>query len=109
MAKKKFFEKKEDEVEVKEEIQEETTEQKQEKEETIEQEKPSKKNKNSKIGMLVNCELLNAREEPNKNSKILFVINSKDTIEILDEDDDFYKIVVNGKEAYCMKNFIKIK
>lgn len=107
MAKKKFFEKKEDEVEVKEEIQEETTEQ--EKEEIVKEEKSLKKNKNLKTGMLENCELLNAREEPNKNSKILFIVNNKDTIEILDEDNDFYKIAVNGKEAYCMKNFIKIK
>lgn len=99
MAKRKFFEKKEDEVEEKvtEEVQEQPT--KEIKEES----------KKDKFGRLIDCELLNARKDPNKESEVLFVINNKNRIKILEELADFYKVEVNGKEAYCMKNFIKTK
>lgn len=99
MAKRKFFEKEEDKVEEKvtEEVQEQST--KEIKEES----------KKDKFGKLIDCELLNARKDSNKESEVLFVINNKDKIKILEELTDFYKVEVNGKEAYCMKNFIKTK
>lgn len=104
MAKRKFFEKKEDDVEkVTEEVQEQPTEKV--KEEIVEEKKEEK----SKTGKLINCELLNARKEPNKNSEILFVINLKDRIKILEETNDFYKVEVGKKTAYCMKEFIEVK
>lgn len=65
--------------------------------------------KELKDGELINCDLLNARKEPNKESEVLFVIDKKDTIKILEELEDFYKVKVKDKEVYCMKNFIKIK
>lgn len=104
MAKRKFFEKKEDEVEEKvtEEVQEQSTKE-------IKEEKIVEENKKDKFGKLIDCELLNARKDPNKESEVLFVINNKNKIKILEELSDFYKVEVNGKEAYCMKNFIKTK
>ena len=106
MAKRKLFEKEEKDVEeVKEEVLEPSTE-------VVEEpvkEEVKEEVKKDKTGKLVDCELLNARKESKKDSEILFVIGLKDKIKILDEENDFYKVEVNGKEAYCMKNFIKVK
>ena len=62
-----------------------------------------------KKGILSNCELLNARKEPNTDSDIIKVINHGDEINIIKEDKgnmsaDFYK-TTNG---YVMKKYIKI-
>ena len=62
-----------------------------------------------RYGSLMNCELLNGRKEPDSNSDILLIINKDDVIKILEELDEFYKVLVNNKEVYCMKKFIEIK
>ena len=61
-----------------------------------------------KYGILQNCELLNCRKEANSNSEILKVFNKNDKIKILDEVGEFYKVLSDNTEAYCMKKFIKI-
>lgn len=65
-----------------------------------------------KYGTVVNCDLLNVRREPNANSNILTVINADQKIKILDELDEFYRVLIddpiNSYEGYCMKKFIKI-
>lgn len=71
-------------------------------------EAPEVKKEKTKVGKLVNCELLNARKEPSKDSEVLFVVSKEDKIVILGEENDFYKVSVNNKEAYCMKNFIVV-
>lgn len=102
MAKRKLFEKEEKDVEeVKEEVLEPSTE--------VVEEPVEEEVKKEKTGKLVNCELLNARKESRKDSEVLFTIGPKDKIKILDEENDFYKVEVDEKEAYCMKNFIKVK
>ena len=56
------------------------------------------------------CELLNVRKEPNKNSEILTVVSKDTLLTILDKDfsEEFYKVLVNNIEGYCMKKFIAI-
>lgn len=61
-----------------------------------------------KYGIIQNCELLNCRKEASSNSEILKVFNKNDKIKILDEVGEFYKVLSDNTEAYCMKKFIKI-
>ena len=65
-----------------------------------------------KYGTVVNCDLLNVRREPNTTSNILTVINADQKIKILNELDEFYRVLIddpiNSYEGYCMKKFIKI-
>lgn len=61
-----------------------------------------------KYGILQDCELLNVRKEANSNSEILKVFNKNDKIKILDEVGEFYKVLSDNTEAYCMKKFIKL-
>lgn len=103
MAKKKFFDKKE-EVKENKEVEEKEVNVEEVKEEVKEELKEETKN-----GKLANCELLNARKEPSKDSEVLFVVSKEDKIVILGEENDFYKVSVNNKEAYCMKNFIVVE
>lgn len=60
---------------------------------------------------LVNCELLNVREEPDAESEILAVLK-KDSEVMIDFDEsteDFYSICNEaGIEGYCMKQFIEV-
>ena len=62
-----------------------------------------------KKGIVINCELLNVRKEPNTDSDIIKVINHSDEINILKENKgimsaDFYKTT----DGYVMKKYIKI-
>lgn len=63
-----------------------------------------------KVG-IVNCNKLNVRSEPKKDSLVKIIICNGDSIEILDDSDkDFYKVLTSDKvEGYCMKKFIDIK
>ena len=65
-----------------------------------------------KYGIVANCDLLNVRKEPNPTSNILTVINADQKIKILEELDEFYRVLIddpiNSYEGYCMKKFIKI-
>lgn len=67
------------------------------------------KQKEVKIGELKDCDLLNVRQEPKIDSPVLLVLDKNSKIEILEELEDFYKILVNNKEGYCVKKFIIIK
>ena len=127
MAKKKFFDKKEEVKENKEVEEKEVNIEENKVNETLTEEvkkpetevqtstgdvvtdEPSIETPETKVGKLANCELLNARKEPNKDSEVLFVIGKEDKIVILEEENDFYKVLVNDKEAYCMKNFIVVE
>jgi len=130
LAKKKFFDKKEEVKENKEMEEKEVNVEENKVEETVTEKEPETevqtstgdvvtdepsieapeiKTEETKVGKLANCELLNARKEPNKDSEVLFVIGKEDKIVILEEENDFYKVSVNGKEAYCMKNFIVVE
>ena len=60
-------------------------------------------------GTVSNCNKLNVRERPTLTSNVLRVIECNTQVEINVEDstDDFYKVVIDGIEGYCMKDFIK--
>lgn len=107
MAKKKFFDKKE-EVKENKEVEEKEVNVEEVKDELKDEVKDEVKEE-VKNGKLANCELLNARKEPSKDSEVLFVVSKEDKIVILGEENDFYKVSVNNKEAYCMKNFIAVE
>ena len=64
----------------------------------------------SKTG-IVNCDKLNVRSEPKKDSIVTLIISKGDVVKILeDSDKEFYKVIIsNGTEGYCMKKFIDIK
>lgn len=66
-----------------------------------------KKNR-AKIGV-VNCDLLNLREEADADSDILCVMSMNDPVTILGEDKNFYNVMYNGVVGYCMKKFINVK
>lgn len=58
------------------------------------------------------CNKLNVRKDPNKESKVLCVIdkNTEFTVNLTKSTEDFYKVTLsNGVEGYCMKEFISIK
>lgn len=67
------------------------------------------------IGTVANCVKLNIREEANKESEILCVINKGEKVEIIEEEstDDFYAVCY-GKDksvsvyGFCMKDYIKL-
>ena len=64
----------------------------------------------SSIGVVCNCEMLNVREEPSKESKSLCIIKAGDEVEINGEDPDFYNVITeSGVKGYCMKQFISLK
>lgn len=79
-------------------------------EEDNEDNKKVVENKDPKVG-IVNCNKLNVRSEPKKDSLVKIIIGNGDSVEILDDsDEEFYKILTLDKnEGYCMKKFIDIK
>lgn len=65
------------------------------------------------IGVVDNCVKLNIREEANKESEILCVINKGEKVEIIEEEstDDFYAVRYNNGKSicgFCMKDYIKL-
>lgn len=57
-------------------------------------------------GVVVNCSKLNMRVAPNTTANIVGTLDKGETVTILGEKGDFYKI---GESVYCMKKFISIK
>lgn len=64
------------------------------------------------MGIVVDCDKLNVREEPNANSAVLSIIE-RSTEVMIDESestDEFYKICTETSiEGFCMKKFIAIQ
>lgn len=52
---------------------------------------------------------LNVRNEANKDSSIIGIINKDDTVKIISELNDFYQIQTNMVEGFCLKEFIKLQ
>lgn len=89
--------------EVNEEVKEEVKE-----EEVKEEIKEEVKEQNNKLGKVFGTELLNVRKDPSINSDVLMVLKKDKEVNILEEsNEDFYKIIVDDKEGYCMKKFIQ--
>ena len=71
--------------------------------------------KESKVGIVANCEKLNLRRSPLKDSNganIITVLLSGVAV-IIDEDKstpNFYRVITeDGLEGYCMRQFIEVK
>ncbi len=63
------------------------------------------------LGKVSDCEKLNVREQPSKDSKPIEILDKDDIVEIdmNSSTDDFYKVFTkSSKSGYCMKKFIKI-
>lgn len=58
--------------------------------------------------IVTDCERLNVRSNPDINSDVLKIINNGDKLDIIDlnENSEFYKILIDNVEGYCMKKFI---
>lgn len=65
------------------------------------------KKKRIVIGAVI-CDQLFLREEPDKESDILYIMPKGEHVAIMDELSDFYKVTVNGVTGYCAKEFITI-
>lgn len=70
--------------------------------------------KESKVGIVVNCEKLNIRRSPLKDSDGANIITEllSGIAVVIDEDEstpDFYKVITEtGLEGYCMRRFIEL-
>lgn len=71
-------------------------------------EKPSTPENSKKTGVVTASKGLNVRKEANTSSQIVGILNSGESIEILGEENGFYKITYKGQEAYASKNYINI-
>lgn len=58
-------------------------------------------------GVIVNCERLNVRKEPNINSEVLAILDKGTAVTIYGEENEFYKISHAGE--YCMKKYISVQ
>ena len=70
--------------------------------------------KESKVGIVANCEKLNLRRSPLKDSDGANIITEllSGIAVVIDEDEstpDFYKVITEtGLEGYCMRRFIEL-
>ena len=70
--------------------------------------------KESKVGIVVNCEKLNLRRSPLKDSDGANVITEllSGVAVVIDEDEstpNFYKVTTEtGLEGYCMKQYVRL-
>ena len=65
-------------------------------------------------GIVVNCEKLNVRAKPNKNSEVLTIIKKGDEVRIIDDSVEGWLNVsidlrTEGFVGYCMKDYIEIE
>lgn len=75
--------------------------------ETVETEQPEE----LKHGVVTDCARLNIREEPNRESEVLGIVNAKDELVIVESEstDEFYKVLMPaGVEGFCMKRYVTI-
>lgn len=67
---------------------------------------------NVKIGVIVDCDLLNVREKPSLKSKVKCTIARESEL-VVDEQastKDFYKVcLASGIDGYCMKKYVSIQ
>lgn len=62
-------------------------------------------------GVVAGCKKLNVREHPDKNAKVVCVLDEGAVVEVFTEESvgDFYKVCTEiGIEGYCMKAYIEL-
>lgn len=57
----------------------------------------------------INVETANLRETANENSKILEQLPINQEVEIIEKEDDWYKVKVNGISGYLRKDLLDVK
>ena len=71
--------------------------------------------KESKVGIVANCEKLNLRRSPLKDCDGANIITElrPGVAVVIDEDEstpNFYKVITeDGLEGYCMRQFVEVK
>ena len=63
------------------------------------------------IGVVTDCQKLNIRKEPNRDSEVIAVVSSLDELRIdsVTSTDDWYAVcTVSGIEGFCMKKFVAV-
>ena len=62
-------------------------------------------------GIVGNCARLNVRNEPNKMADVIAVLEAGSEVQLVNEDpvNGFYKVITaDGREGYCMCDYISI-
>lgn len=62
-------------------------------------------------GKVVNCDMLNVREKPNRTAKVLEIISKGASVDVFTTESttDWYKVsTAEGFVGYCMKEYIKL-
>lgn len=63
------------------------------------------------MGVVTDCTRLNVREHPDKNARVVDIIDASTELTVIEKDStkDFYKIRTSfNLEGYCMKRYITI-
>lgn len=79
--------------------------------EPVEQAVEETPKKESKVGVVTNCQKLNVRRESTLGNNIITTL-LVGAVLVIDEDgstDKFYKVITEtGLEGYCMKQFVEL-
>lgn len=62
-------------------------------------------------GIVCNCTRLNVRKEPNKMSDVIAVLEAGSEVQLVSEEpvNGFYNVITaDGREGYCMCDYISI-
>ena len=60
-------------------------------------------------GIVANCEKLNMRNKPSKQSDVICVLTKGDKVKIVETKGEFYNVESEDSKGFCMKEFIEIK
>lgn len=74
----------------------------------VEEPTPKKTTKaKPKTGTVINCSKLAFRDGPSVTNQIIRPLDVGTKVDILGEENEFYKIQVDGTEGYAMSSYIK--
>jgi uncharacterized protein YgiM (DUF1202 family) len=74
------------------------------------EETESNEEESSELTGVVTAAKLNVRELPEKTASVVCVLNKDDELSIAGEHGDFYEVVTaDGKNGFCVKQFIDCK
>lgn len=61
----------------------------------------------SLYGVVAGCKLLNFRSAPSIDSDVIDLLKDGETVEIIDSNGEFDKVIHAGRTGYVMKKFIE--
>lgn len=62
----------------------------------------------TKYGIVVNCELLNVRENGNTTANVITTIPNGTKVEIVSSKKDWYKVVAGDTTGFVMSEYINV-